>query len=235
MRGYLTLIKLSLLSLLWLAIGFSPSKAQTPPEPSPISAVKNNNQNPGEPQITSPEPGQVLRGSVPVVVDTTSQNFESVELTFMYEDDPSATWFLIHQGVRPVTGTLLVLWDTTTITDGNYTLRMTVNFAEGRQIVVIVSNLRVRNYTKAETETPAPIPPTEIFLTSTPVEPTAIILATAAEPKSETAAPVPTMKNPASIQPAEALESALYGALWILGIFAIISIISYIRSTLRNK
>ena len=219
MRHIALFVTISLFSLMGQIIFFYPCRAQSTPEPAPFS-VEKTDQYPIEPQIISPQPGEVLRGNVPVVVDTTAPNFESVELTFMYEDDSSETWFLIHQGVRPVTGTLLVLWDTTTITDGNYRLQMIVKFDQGEQIAVLVPNLQVRNYSPAEMDAPTPNPPTQILPPSTSTTaPTWTQVSAAAASTAVPPTPVPPMKNPAEIQPAEVLKSIGIGSLLVFFIF----------------
>ena len=72
-------------------------------------------------------------------------------MAFGYQDDPTATWFLIEQSAEPVKKGLIASWDTSTITDGEYQLRVRVILADGKVAEAIVPNLRVRNYTPVET------------------------------------------------------------------------------------
>ena len=63
-------------------------------------------------------------------------------------------WFLIQYSYEPVENGTLAVWDTSTIADGNYHLRIKVLLTDGRTRETIVSQLRVRNYTAVETSTP---------------------------------------------------------------------------------
>ena len=96
----------------------------------------------------------------PIVVDTTFQKFQSVELTFAYANNPTKTWFLIYQGITPVMNGPLAAWDTSMITDGDYDLRMVITFLDGSQQTVEAAGVRVRNYSPVETDTPTPATPT---------------------------------------------------------------------------
>lgn len=186
-------------------------------------------------QIISPKAGQALQGSVPVVVDTTATNFQSVELTFGYMDDPTETWFWIHQGIQAVTGTMLVLWDTSKLTDGNYQLRLQVNFTDGSQQSVIVKDLRVRNYTPIETSTPAPptvVPTAAITPATAAPAPAAFTPTPAATP---TRAPAAAFKNPVSVSRQNILSSVGLGILTAFGLFALGLVYQAARSLRRKR
>jgi hypothetical protein len=125
--------------------------------------------------IVDPQPGQALKGVVAIMGRTTLSSFRSAEVLFGYTNDPSQTWFLIAESASPVEAGLLAEWDTSTLTDGNYTLRLVVNRTDGSRVVVIVPGLRVRNYSPVETSTPtpfltptAPTPPGEQSSTGSP-------------------------------------------------------------------
>lgn len=105
-------------------------------------------------KISAPYPGQALQGSVSIQGETNVAGFSRGELSFSYTNDPTDTWFLIQELETPARGELY-RWDTTTISDGDYNLRLLVTLNDGRQSTVIISGLRVRNYTPIETETPA--------------------------------------------------------------------------------
>ncbi len=115
-----------------------------------------------------------------------ASGFSSAELLFSYADNPTGTWFLIQSiSELPVDGPL-AQWDTTTISDGSYTLRLVIRLADGSEIEQSVAGLRVRNYTPIETETPTPSTPTiapVIVGTSTPT-PTPTQLPAHAHPAS---------------------------------------------------
>lgn len=171
-----------------------------------------------EPQIISPTPGQALQGNVPIVVNTTLQNFQSLELTFTYSGESTASWFLIVQGIQPVINDTLVQWDTSTITDGDYDLRLEVTLIDGRKQTAIVKGIRVRNYSPVETETPTPAPPTA---TAAPADTPLPTITPSGAPSASppTATPIPS--NPAALDEREIWISVGKGALAIAGLFAL--------------
>ncbi len=108
------------------------------------------------PKIENPKAGQVLQGVVVITGSTDLNGFQSAEISFRYggETQNEADWFLIHSGYEPVDQGTLAVWDTTTIADGTYDLRVLVTLGDGRQAEHVVTDLRVRNYTPIETNTP---------------------------------------------------------------------------------
>lgn len=108
------------------------------------------------PEITSPEPDEVLQGVVLITGTADMIGLQSYEVLFSYAKDATDTWFLIEQGTKPVKNESLALWDTTTITDGEYRLMLRVHLDDSAPIEAVVPGLRVRNYSPIETATPAP-------------------------------------------------------------------------------
>jgi hypothetical protein len=104
--------------------------------------------------VRSPQPGQAIQGSIPVVANLPEAEIQSVEISFSYSDDERETWFFIAEVQEPAASGELATWDTSTLTDGNYSLRLSVQMANGERGNVEVSGLRVRNYTPLETSTP---------------------------------------------------------------------------------
>jgi hypothetical protein len=176
------------------------------------------------PAITSPSMGQVLQGQVPITGTSDSPNFVSAELAFAYASNPTNTWFLISTSFQPVTNDVLATWDTTSISDGSYTLRLRVNLLDGSFQDATVT-AEVRNYTTAVTPSSAPTP-TEPALQI----PTPLLLAPSATP---TALPLPTPMplppNPAAITQNEIYASLRGGALIIAGIFIAFGIFLRLR------
>jgi hypothetical protein len=153
--------------------------------------------------ITAPLTGQALQGSVPVLGRTRMPGFEHAELGFTYQDDPRQTWFLIKSFDEPDSEGLLADWDTTTLTDGVYQIRLVVYREDGRPPVeVIVPRLRVRNYTPIETDTPAPTAtpqPGDTPLPSPTPSPTATSIPLTATPLPTNAAMISTSEVRASM------------------------------------
>src|SRR4030066_687013 len=109
--------------------------------------------------IEAPVFNQAVQGSVVIRGNAFAGGFQSFEVDFSYSDDPTRTWFLIQESTTPIQNGILAVWDTTIITDGEYSLRLLISLMDGSQEEVVVENLRVRNYTPIETETPAPTSP----------------------------------------------------------------------------
>ena len=123
------------------------------------------------PEIEYPEPGDMLQGVIIVLGDTDVYGFHSSEISFSYSLDTATEWFLIHSSTEPINNGTLAVWDTTTITDGTYQLRVLVHLDNGQDIETIVPKLRVRNYTTIETDTPIPeeqFASTEVIIPATP-------------------------------------------------------------------
>jgi hypothetical protein len=153
------------------------------------------------PLVISPRQGDALQGVVIIKGTTDLKGFVSAEVDFAYTGDPTVTWFLVATSNQRVNLDTLATWDTTSITDGNYVLRVRVYLKDGSILDAAVSNLRVRNYTPVETPTPAPtaLQPTVTMtptLTSTPFP-----------------SPTPLPNNAAVLTPVDVSKSIAYGGL----------------------
>ena len=237
------LVWISSLVLLFLALPGQTTFLQEAPTSTPTPDAVQATINPQEIQSTStltttqtitptvsilyPVTGQALQGSIAISGNTMAENFSSAELLFGYDANPTNTWFLIQSYDRPISGGTIALWDTTTITDGTYQLRLVVWFSDGSQLEQKVTGLRVRNYSPIETNTPTPVTPTATLPPGeTPIPtPTMTIV-------PPTVTPLPT--NPAEITSQKASESLLKGALGIFGIFAVMGIYQLIKGRIRR-
>lgn len=127
-----------------------------------VSAQENT------PIITAPRPGDALQGVITITGMSQVDGFASAEIAFSYTGDPTGTWFRIATGSQPVQDGILAVWDTTSISDGVYDLRLRVMSADGKTLEAVTSGVRVRNYTPVETATPtAFIPAATPFPTRT--------------------------------------------------------------------
>ncbi len=160
------------------------------------------------PSITSPGNGEYLGGKVQVKGTTQIPGFASSELDFGYAGDPTGTWFVIQTASLPGTNDTLGVWDTTLITDGDYSLRLRVMLQDGSSKDSVVT-VRVRNYTPLPTATPA------VTATQPPVLdiPTAIIIVAS---ETATATMPPPIYTPTSLppNPASVAPSAIYSGFW---------------------
>jgi len=146
-----------------------------------------------EPQIFSPQPGEILRGQVEIRGDMNLPAFSSAELAFAYASAPDA-WFTIRSFSAPPQDALLTVWDTTLLTDGDYVLHLRVTLQDGASQDALISDLKIRNdeipasptasaaaeITPTQTDAPAPtlqsFTPTPIFPTLTPLPANPVIV-----------------------------------------------------------
>lgn len=186
--------------------------------------------------ITAPLPGEALQGDISISGNTAIEGFSASEISFGYAGDPSETWFLIQYSTLPVSDGLLANWDTSTITDGDYTLRLVLSLLDGTQVTLLVPGLRVRNYTPVETDTPTPLPPSATPGPGTPLPPSATPSSTpipSATALPATPTPLPT--NPAIISERDVLSTALQGAVIGAGSLLLLGAMVGIRQWLRNR
>ncbi|HEY9077213.1 MAG TPA: hypothetical protein VIO61_11820 [Anaerolineaceae bacterium] len=129
--------------------------------------------------ILAPLDGEAVQGVVVIVGTTDIPGFQSADLSFSYQKQEGASWFPIAQSNKPVQNDVLAKWETNTIADGIYSIRLQVFVTGGEVRAIVVKNIRVRNYTPIETNTPAPTvkptidqrtltAPVQVLITSTP-------------------------------------------------------------------
>lgn len=181
---------------------------------------------PGGVAILSPSRGQALQGSVPIVANTAVDGFKSAELTFSYARNPTNTWFFIAEMTETASEGRIADWDTTTLTDGNYTLRLVITVQDGSTITATVPGLRIRNYTPIETATSTlPAPSATSAPGDTPV-PTATLVPSPS-PIPLTSTPLPP--NPAQVSPHELSVSLAQGVLAAVTFFAVFGLVLVLR------
>jgi len=193
-----------------LQVNAQQGKDPFPVSPSPTVAV----------MVSSPHSGQAVQGSVIISGTTEIEGFKEAELTFGYAGDPTRTWFLINHIAEPTSDGKLGEWDTSTLTDGNYALRLVVTLQSGQALTVTVSGVRVRNYSPIETETPTPRAtraPGQVILptsTGTPVPSPTRIFPT----------PTPLPRNPAQLTQGDLLFNFVRGVIIAIGLFALLGL-----------
>ncbi len=177
----------------------------------------------------SPAPGEALQGNVPVVVYAQADGFTQAEVFFGYTGDASGARFPLGSSAIPLSAQTIVLWDTTLISDGDYTLYLVVTGAQGKTQESQVAGVRVRNYSPVETDTPAPTQ------TAAPGAPTA----TPQPPAPTLTPPVPTATplppNPAEITPLQVFSSVVSGAAAGLGLLALAGLYLTVRRWLSES
>ena len=176
-------------------------------------------------QITfiSPDPGQAVQGTILILARSDNSTITNARLEFTYQDDPRNTWFHIQEFQDVNRGELEFEWDTTTITDGDYTLRLSTSISQGENSTTSI-DIRVRNYTAVETSTPGPTLTIAPGVTGTPtISPTRTITAI---PPTSTALP----PNPVQITSDEIRTSIIVGSLLALGLLSLLGIYQYLRT-----
>jgi hypothetical protein len=188
------------------------------------------------PAIHAPLEGQALQGVVSVIGTTAVEGFVSAELSFAYLDNPTDTWFLIAQSDALVENDVLAQWDTTTISDGDYTLRLVVRLSDGGELSASVGGVRVRNYTAIEADTPTPTVPTPTPQASETLAPTMTPTITPA-PSETPVPPTPSAPppNPAELSRSTLLSSIGRGALAVVGLFALLGVYQGLRALFRRR
>jgi len=142
--------------------------------------------------ISKPRAGEALQGVMIVEGRIRGDSLSSARLMFRYASETSSTWFYILEVDFEDEGSsqqeFRLEWDTTTVSDGNYDLRVIAVYRGGQEVGATVSNLRIRNYSPIETTTPRPLgttSPTQATLetpertpvpTPTPFPPNAVTL-----------------------------------------------------------
>lgn len=176
--------------------------------------------------ITSPAPGEAVRGGVTITGTTGISGFTSSQLDFSYASNPTGTWFTLQTSAQPVTDSALAVWDTTLITDGDYILRLRV-FTQDGTLQEVTVPVRVQNDTPIPTPTPV-ITPTPGRLDTD--FPTPFLVAASPTPTSTPRpTPTPLPANTVSMDQTAIYNSLGRGALVILGLFAFVGLILRFR------
>jgi len=176
--------------------------------------------------INSPASGDFIHGEVTITGTTDVLRFSSSQLDFSYASNPTDTWFPIQTSTQPVEDSLLATWDTTSITDGDYILRLRVIVEDGTFQEVAVP-VRVQN--DMPIVTPSPV------ITSTPDRldislPTPFLVAASPTPTlTPRPTPTPLPTNAVSMNNVSIYTSLGRGALVIIGLFAFVGIIFRFR------
>lgn len=226
-----------LLILVWMSLPAAASAQEsdsTPtPDPNATGQAEPSTPQPGSPAIgiAYPAPGDSLEGLVEISGLITLPGFNAWQLSFAYADNPTDTWFLLASGgSEPLSGPLHY-WDTTTLSDGDYSLRLRVFFADAYRDV-LVTPVRIRNYsqdtptpspTAAETGVPAP--------SATPAPPTA----TPTPTRTPRLTPTPLPPNPVILENEHIYTALLQGAGYTGAAFLLVGLLFYIGHKLSNR
>jgi hypothetical protein len=179
--------------------------------------------------ITSPTDGDILQGEVRIRGTAAGAAFSSAELSFAYIDDVTETWFRLAELLVPVEDGDLWAWNTTSVSDGEYLLRLKLVNLDGTQQEARV-RIQVRNYTEAivvtPTQEPTIQPPMQVD-TPVVIEPSA----TAAVVVLPVVTPTPLPANPAALTPAAIFGGFWRGALAVLAACLLVAVMILRRRT----
>lgn len=195
-----------------------------------LAGLNSGSQSLSTPEIIQPDAGAAILGMVNITGITTYPGFVSAEIDFGYMDDLTDTWFLLGQVPETAEEATLVVWDTTTIPDGNYRLRLRIFLSDGQVVEDLIEEIRVRNYSVIETSTPVQgVDEAETAVTPTPTvtptpKPTAL---------RQTATMLPP--NPAEISFDSWVSSLKTGSVVAVLVLIGIGLILAVRSRLRRR
>ena len=135
--------------------------------------------------VNNPQPGQSVQGVVEITGSVVSDIFSSAEVYYSYANSENETWFLINQMNQKVENAVIARWDTTTISDGEYQIKIKLIKVDNSVEELIVKPVYVNNYTPQPTTIPVstsisittqeitPISSSETFATPLPPNPAA--------------------------------------------------------------
>jgi hypothetical protein len=171
--------------------------------------------------ISAPLRDSMIAGVVEVTGSVPAQDFDFAEISYSYQNENSANWFLISRIDTPIQDGVLSKWDTTTITDGIYRLQLRVVYTDGRSEEVVVNGLTVANYTHGQAiELAVP----NSTATETPeIE------------RLATAYPTPLAANPLILKTSQVKSSLITGVIFGFVLMGIIGFISYLNSISNRK
>ena len=107
--------------------------------------------------INYPQSGQSVQGIVEIKGSLVSDNFMFGEIYYTYTNSNTNNWFLIRRFDQPANNEVLARWDTTTITDGEYSLKVVLVKNDNSIEELIINPIFVRNYSPEPTISFTPI------------------------------------------------------------------------------
>ena len=121
----------------------------------------------------------------------------------------------------------MATWDTTSLTDGDYTLHLRVFLQDGSSQDVVISDLKVRNDVPLPTETPTVTLPPQ-FVNPLPISsPVETLTVQPALPTFPSSTPLPA--NPASVTTSSIYSTFARGGLITLVLFILFSLLLRLR------
>lgn len=156
--------------------------------------------------ISSPQPFSTLRGVISINGTATHPEFQRYQLYFKSESVPD-DWHFMFEQTNQVSNGLLGTWDTRSVPDGTYALRLRVVRQDGNYDETVANGLLVANSRPLDTPTPTPTEETAVEPEATATlaaTPTPVVVE---QPQIATPTPRPalTITNTAPITASETL------------------------------
>jgi hypothetical protein len=171
--------------------------------------------------ISSPVDGSLVQGVVEIIGKTEVAGFSRQEVEFSYANNPTETWFFLSRSDLPVKNGALAVWDTSKITDGDFTIRLRVYFLDGSWRDTLIKGIKVRNYTATQTAVPTPtLNSAATTLPTSTTMPTATPLAT----------PSPFPPNRAELPTSQIMTSLRRGAVVTIVLFLFFGILFRLKN-----
>lgn len=171
--------------------------------------------------IGEPSQGDIVRGVVQVIGNASVEGFVSYDLVYAFENSAAPNWFAISNGNQTVNGGVLGSWDTTTITDGDYSLKLIVHLQGGSQQESLIQHVLVRNYTASDGSAG-----------STEISPA---LNGNGEAQGAGTSTQPDIKgNPAALPQGELLHAITLGLVGGIGVIVLVGIYFWLRRLSRR-
>jgi hypothetical protein len=104
--------------------------------------------------IDSPSENESVSGSVDIEGTAAVPGMTRFRVEFAYESNPTGTWFPITEGSAPVQDGLLAVWDTASISEGEYSLRLVAFLTDGSMREAVTHGIRVSRTAPLPAATP---------------------------------------------------------------------------------
>ncbi|MFN8560605.1 MAG: PKD domain-containing protein [Anaerolineae bacterium] len=105
--------------------------------------------------ILSPVPGNVVAGNVQILGSASHPQFLQYQVEYGPDPNPGNLWFPATSAItNPVLNGLLGIWNTNTVQDSRYQLRLRVYLRDGTLLTTVIPNITVQN----RINTPIPSP-----------------------------------------------------------------------------
>lgn len=184
--------------------------------------------------IRSPQPNEAVRGNVVITVSANIASFQFYKIEWARSG--TNEWHLIGSTYpTPVTDGVLLQWDTTTVPDGAYVLRLQVVKLDGNYQEYYVQPIIVANKRPTETATPKPVETRAATATPGPTATLAILQPTAALAQPSPT-PTPVRLSPRSAMPQLPLtiwrEAFCLGVGTMAAIFAVLGMVFALKRIL---